>query len=42
MTGRLVPIRPTGYIARMSLREQLCEYGRRAVELGLVIGTSGT
>ncbi|MEV6033792.1 class II aldolase/adducin family protein [Nonomuraea sp. NPDC052116] len=25
----------------MSLREQLCEYGRRAVELGLVIGTSG-
>lgn len=24
-----------------SLREQLCEYGRRAVELGLVIGTSG-
>ncbi|TYB67665.1 class II aldolase/adducin family protein [Nonomuraea sp. PA05] len=25
----------------MSLREQLCEYGRRAIELGLVIGTSG-
>ncbi|SEG93089.1 L-fuculose-phosphate aldolase [Nonomuraea solani] len=25
----------------MSLREQLCDYGRRAVELGLVIGTSG-
>lgn len=25
----------------MNLREQLCEYGRRAVELGLVIGTSG-
>ncbi|MBB5773903.1 class II aldolase/adducin family protein [Nonomuraea jabiensis] len=25
----------------MSLREQLCEYGRRVVELGLVIGTSG-
>ncbi|MFI6710910.1 class II aldolase/adducin family protein [Nonomuraea sp. NPDC050478] len=25
----------------MSLREQLCAYGRRAVELGLVIGTSG-
>ncbi|MFG1706336.1 class II aldolase/adducin family protein [Nonomuraea sp. M3C6] len=25
----------------MSLREQLCEYGRRAAELGLVIGTSG-
>ncbi|MBF8190680.1 class II aldolase/adducin family protein [Nonomuraea sp. K274] len=25
----------------MSLREQLCEYGRRAVDLGLVIGTSG-
>lgn len=25
----------------MRLREQLCEYGRRSVELGLVIGTSG-
>ncbi|MFB4277045.1 class II aldolase/adducin family protein [Nonomuraea sp. MTCD27] len=25
----------------MSPREQLCEYGRRAVDLGLVIGTSG-
>ncbi|MCF6470343.1 class II aldolase/adducin family protein [Nonomuraea sp. MG754425] len=25
----------------MSLREQLCEYGRRAIEQGLVIGTSG-
>ncbi|NUW36430.1 class II aldolase/adducin family protein [Nonomuraea sp. SMC257] len=25
----------------MSPREQLCAYGRRAVELGLVIGTSG-
>ncbi|MFG3442120.1 class II aldolase/adducin family protein [Nonomuraea sp. NPDC047897] len=25
----------------MSLREQLCAYGRRAVELGLVIGSSG-
>ncbi|GAA3552129.1 class II aldolase/adducin family protein [Nonomuraea rosea] len=25
----------------MSLRDQLCEYGRRAIELGLVIGTSG-
>ncbi|SDK22428.1 class II aldolase/adducin family protein [Nonomuraea jiangxiensis] len=25
----------------MNPREQLCEYGRRAVELGLVIGTSG-
>ncbi|GAB2934547.1 class II aldolase/adducin family protein [Nonomuraea fastidiosa] len=25
----------------MTFREQLCEYGRRAVELGLVIGTSG-
>ncbi|WP_433516330.1 class II aldolase/adducin family protein [Nonomuraea sp. CA-143628] len=25
----------------MSLREQLCEYGQRAVEQGLVIGTSG-
>ncbi|MFB4286155.1 class II aldolase/adducin family protein [Nonomuraea sp. ATR24] len=25
----------------MNLREELCAYGRRAVELGLVIGTSG-
>jgi L-fuculose-phosphate aldolase len=25
----------------MDLRAELCEYGRRAVELGLVIGTSG-
>lgn len=25
----------------MDLRDQLCAYGRRAVELGLVIGTSG-
>lgn len=25
----------------MDLREELCAYGRRAVELGLVIGTSG-
>src|SRR5690606_16330681 len=33
--------RTTDYIAAMSLREQLCAYGRRAVELGLVIGTSG-
>jgi L-fuculose-phosphate aldolase len=31
--------RTTDYIRRM--REQLCEYGRRAAELGLVIGTSG-
>jgi L-fuculose-phosphate aldolase len=32
--------RPTT-LPLMSLREQLCAYGRRAVELGLVIGTSG-
>jgi L-fuculose-phosphate aldolase len=32
--------RPTT-LPLMSLREQLCDYGRRAVELGLVIGTSG-
>lgn len=25
----------------MDLREELCEYGRRAVDLGLVLGTSG-
>src|SRR5688500_18570118 len=38
---RVAGCRTTDYIAAMDLREQLCGYGRRAVELGLVIGTSG-
>src|SRR4051812_40975608 len=33
--------RSSTFAAMEELRRQLCDYGRRAAELGLVIGTSG-